>query len=274
MLESLKPMDVVEIIAPGSGKTKEQLELSKEFLKTWDLTTRVSTDLFGPDLLHSNSHANRFIALREALYAPDSKAVWCLCGGTGSAWLVPELEKLTPPSRSKLFIGFSAITCLHIFLNQKWGWTTLHGPSLLELAENKLSSESVQAIKDIIFGQKRSLTFENLIPLNSSAKQVTDIQSTIVGGNLSLIQSGIGTNWNLNTNGKIFFCEDTNEKAFRIAERLEHLKQAGIFRRCKAIIFGHFTFDQENAAESKLCSQVLRRFAEETSIPEIGRAHV
>ena len=115
-----------------------------------------------------------------------------------------------------------------------------------KISEKTISSESIKLIKNVICGKQKNYLLRGLIPLNNSAKQSSQTQSEIVGGNLSLIQYSLGTTWQLATDNKIFFCEEVNEPAYRIAERIEHLKQNGLFDKCLAIIFGDFTFSKND----------------------------
>ncbi len=126
----LKPGDVVDVVAPGWKCSPKDLKLALEELKSWQLTPRVPKNIFAKESLFSNSDQERFMQLKRALLAKDSQAVWCLRGGYGSIRLIPYLAKLKKPSFCKAFLGLSDITSLHLFLNQYWNWSTIHGPLL------------------------------------------------------------------------------------------------------------------------------------------------
>lgn len=259
--------DIVDIVAPANGVSTERLQKSEELLREWGLVPRVSSEVFGDDLLYANSDALRFEDLKRSLYAHDSKAVWCIRGGSGSTRLIPKLHDLIPPKIEKIFIGFSDITCLQIFMHQKWGWSPIHGPALSQVAESTISVESIQTIKDIIFGNKTHIEISNLQPLNEAAREETVINSLSIGGNLSLIQSSIGTAWQIDAKNKIIFFEEVNERPYRAIEQLEHLRQASILHECRAIILGDFIAPQEKSTEQDLFPKVLQRFADEMEIP-------
>src|SRR6201999_2596399 len=72
----------------------------------------------------------RFRQLRKALFARDSRAVWCVRGGYGAIRISQRLQALKAPRQPKLLIGYSDATTLHQLLNLFWGWPTLHGPLL------------------------------------------------------------------------------------------------------------------------------------------------
>jgi len=96
--QALKKNSIVDIIAPASGVTdKFILEKVKTLLTNWQLIPRISSNLFGPDLLCANSDEKRFHQLKDALFNSTSDAIWCLRGGYGCTRLIPSLLKLTPP---------------------------------------------------------------------------------------------------------------------------------------------------------------------------------
>ena len=201
-LPILKAGDKVEIIAPASRCSDEDLKALIELLTSWQLHCIVNDHIFGQDLLCANSDAMRFESLKNALLNPETKAVICARGGYGSLRLIPELAKVSPPSTPKLFIGMSDITALHLFLQQTWQWPVVHGA----LAPNKLSLDSIAAVKSLLFGETDHIEFRGEA-LNLAAKKNVTIESTLTGGNLSLVQTSIGTIWQLDGREKIIFIE-------------------------------------------------------------------
>lgn len=267
-LEYLQAGDTVDIIAPGSRCKVEILEKVKQLLATWGLQCNISPAIFGEDLHCANSAAERLQQLKQALSNQTSKAIWCLRGGYGSAKLIPFLNKIKPVKQTKFFIGFSDVTVLHLFLEQNWGWSTLHAPSAKQVALNEVSLESIDTLKRLLFGTINILSYK-LTPLNSPAKINHILKASVTGGNLSLIQTSIGTAWQIDTTDKILLLEDVNERAYRVDRMLEHLEQAGIFKKAKAILLGDFTGGEEPDGKS-LMQETLKNFAEYYKIPVLG----
>lgn len=262
-LPTLKPGDTVEIIAPASRCSDQHLKELKELLSSWQLNCIVDKDIFGDDLLCANSDEVRFFGLKNALQNPEIKAVICARGGYGSMRLIPELNKIIPPISPKLFIGMSDITALNLYLQQQWQWPTVHGA----LALDKFSSESIAAMKSILFAEVQQMEFSGS-PLNKFAENKHIIDAPIIGGNLCLVQTSIGTIWQINANNKIIFLEEVGERGYRIDRMLEHLRQANIFKNAAAILFGDFIEGKEPNGSS-LIQPVLKRFAESCEIPVI-----
>lgn len=263
--QSLKKNSIVDVIAPASQVTdKAILEKVKTLFSSWQLTPQISPNLFGPDLLCANSDEQRFQQLKNALLNPNSDAIWCLRGGYGSTRLIPSLLKLTSPKKCKLFIGFSDITALHLFLQQKWHWQTLHGPTLNQVTHHVIPPENIIELKKIIFEQLPELIYF-LNPYQKS-NSLDLIQAPITGGSLSLVQTSLGTEWQIETKEKILFLEDVNEPAYRIDRMLQQLQQSGILNYIKALLFGDFTFAIKPEEEKKI-QKVLERFAMEQNFP-------
>lgn len=262
----LKPGDIVEVIAPSAkGLTKDDLQKVHDCLSSWKLQPRIAGNIYGNDLLCANTDENRFEQLKRALLDTESKAVWCLRGGYGAARLLPALKAVNAPEQIKLFIGFSDITALHIFLQQQWQWQTLHGPSARQVAQAEIAIENNNELKDIIFGRKKIIEYQ-LLALNETAQENTELEGTITGGNLSVIQTSLATPWQINADNKILFLEEVNERGYRVDRILQHLSQAGIFKTVKAVLFGDFIGGTEPAGNS-LVEPVLKRFAEVNNFP-------
>jgi len=260
--QPLKKGDIVDIVAPAYG-VKERVERSINYIKSIGLIPRVPEDFHGEDLFCSNNPKARFTHLKNSLHAEDSKAVWCIQGGYGTAHLIPELENISPPNNAKLVIGFSDITALHIFLNQKWKWCTVHGPVLWQMADKKITRESEEHLIEIIFGKKKEEKF-SLIRINNIGSG--EIKSTLTGGNATIIQNSIGTIWQLDSKDKIVLLEEIDEEPYRIDRMLTHITQSGIINKASAIIFGDFNSNKIEIDDKKVDS-LLRNFSEKLQIP-------
>jgi len=260
---ALKAGDCVEIIAPASRCTDQHLSELKSLLTSWNLDCIVSPRIFGDDLLCANTDEARFELLKNALFNPKTKAIICARGGYGCMRLIPKLSKLQPPETQKIFVGMSDITALNLYLLQAWQWPVIHGA----LAKDKFSAESIMALKSMLFGKTQFIEFSG-VPLNALAEKNPIIRTMITGGNLCLVQASLGTLWQMDSNNKIIFLEEINERGYRIDRILEHLNQAGIFKNASAILLGDFLEGNEPNGTS-LVQPVLERFANMCNIPVV-----
>jgi muramoyltetrapeptide carboxypeptidase len=256
----------IDIIAPGSSVSLTDLDAVRDMLSAWGCTPIIPDNLLGDDLLCANTDEQRFEHLKNALFNTESSVIWCMRGGYGCTRLLPKLAELPPPKHQKLLIGCSDITALHIFLQQQWGWSTLHAPGAKQAALGQVSETDILAIKDLLLSNPSLSHNLEMAPLNISAKQTTKITSTITGGNLCLIQASIGTFWQINARNKILFLEEVNERGYKIDRMLTHLQQAGIFDGLDALILGDFIGGEEPNGKS-LIEPVLQRFADTCPYP-------
>lgn len=263
---ALKKGDIVDVVAPGYASKPADVEAARRYLVSWGLIPRIPPGLISPHFLHSNEDHERFRFLRDALVAEDSAAVWCLRGGYGSNRLLPALARVKKPKRTKLFIGISDITSLHVFLLQEWGWPTVHGPLLDRLGAKKVKPVHEREIRELIFGESRDIVFKNLKPMNEAARRMKSVRGPIVGGNLVTLQSTLGTPWQVDLHGKLLFVEELAERGYRIDRIFEHLRQAGALRGCRGILVGDFLGGLEPDGRD-LVKPVLRRWAGELLIP-------
>ena len=264
----LKKGDVIDVVAPATHSPMENLNLGRDWLISLGYIPRVPADLISPDVFFAATLEQQFEHLKESIYS-DSKAIWCLRGGYGSMRLVPYLKKLKAPKTPKLFVGFSDITALHIFFNQYWNWPTLHGKTLSQLAPD-LKTPDVKELKKIITGELKERTFKKLRPLNEAARVSKVIKGKMIGGNLRILQSSLGTDWELKAKGKFLFLEDVSERGYSIDRMLEQLHQAKIIDRgLKGIILGDFSGGDEQDG-SNLIQTALERFAQRVDYPVLA----
>ena len=262
----LQKGDIVDVIAPGYGVDEQHIEIARQFLLSWNLIPRIPQEIVEPHFLHANSDEKRAKMLIRALKADDSKMVWCLRGGYGSNRLLEYLDSVKKPSMNKLFMGISDITSLHLYLNQKWGWVTIHGPLLDRAAQGLLPVKLASETKKVLFGGQSEICFSKLKPLNNLARKSQNLSGEIIGGNLIVLQSSIGTPDQLDLRGKFLFIEEIAERGYKVDRALYQIYRSGIFNKCKGILIGDFIGGEEPNGKL-LWPLALKRFAEEMKIP-------
>jgi muramoyltetrapeptide carboxypeptidase len=262
----LKKGDIIDIVAPASSCTVEELNHAIQWIEKRGYKARVPTDLLQPLDYLANTDKKRFAVLKNALTSKSSKVVWCLRGGYGSIRLVPDLLKLKKVPQ-KFFIGLSDITIIHQFLNQKWNWRTIHGPILSRTMSERKRENDYKEIFDLLSGQIDHLDFSNLEPINKVAQQVKkNIVAHIMGGNLTTFCSMLGTPLSPKVNNHFLFFEDISERGYKIDRMLNQLDQAGIFKKCKGVFFGDIIHSEE-ANGRNLVWPTIEAFFKEKKIP-------
>lgn len=263
----LREGDVIDVVAPGYPSQPHEVEGAREFLLKWNLVPRIPKNLIRPHFLHAHEDEERFSFLRAALESKDSQVIWCLRGGYGSNRLLPSLAKLKKPTAPKLVIGISDITSLHTFFTQEWGWSTLHGPLLDRLGRGLVSPRHEKELRALLFGATDSIEFKKLKPLNSAARNIKFLKSKITGGNLTVLQSSMGTPWQIQARGRLLFLEDLGERGYRIDRMLEQFRQGGVLKGCHGILLGDFLGGEEPSTGKNNFAKVFKRWAEDLDIP-------
>lgn len=269
MLTSLPYLEkgsIVDIVAPASACSRDELKKAIRFVEDLGLRARVSSKIFhGQTPIVAATDEERFSQLKRALLAKDSAAIWCIRGGYGSLRLLPQLAKVKRPRQPKLFLGYSDITSLHMFLNGYWKWPTIHSPMVGRFGRGDHTPIELKEVKNILFGPHESFRHK-LKPMNSAAKKSAHIHGSIVGGNIAVLQSSLGTPWSLKTDGRIVLFEDLGEKPHRLDRMLMQMDQAGCFKKARAVIFGDVLF--HHASDERLIwNKVIPAFAQTQKIP-------
>jgi muramoyltetrapeptide carboxypeptidase len=259
--QALQSGDLVDVIAPASKCAVSELQAGLGALESWGLRVRISSEIFGDSLLHSNSDRQRWLQLKAALQAKDSRAIWCARGGYGSMKLLPSLARLRAPESVKAFLGLSDITSLNVFFNQRWHWPVLHAPILSRVGRGDLPLDSIRELKQVLFGEVSELTY-HLEPLNSRAAKTKVLRGRLIGGNWATIMAGLATPYELDPKGNILFLEDVGERGYGLDRFWEQLKQMGFLSQLAAIVFGDFTECNEPDGRNIIWEVLKARAAE------------
>ena len=267
---TLSKGDIIDIVAPSGKGNKYDLSKVSEYVKSLNLVPRIDNSIYSDkDIFYANSNHYRANAFKEALIAEDSKALWCIRGGKGATEIIPYLEgkmegfePLKKNIPNKLLIGFSDITALHLFLEKKYGCQSIHGAMLEQIVNNYPSEESVKILTDIIFNNINSTTYPVTTKINGETN-LNIIEGKITGGNLTLVEKSLATDWQIDTEDKIIFLEDVNGAAYEVERSLTHLSQAGIFQKANAVILCDFI----KLINENLIPETIKRFADKVKIP-------
>ena len=175
----------------------------------------------------------RFNDLQWAFDHKNIKAIWCARGGYGSIRIVDKLNFDQFKKYPKWLIGYSDITVLHNKLNNL-GFETIHGMMAVNMEENqKEIIESIESLKNCLFGKLKSYHINN-----NKYNRIGKSSGILVGGNLTLLASQLGSNSEINTKNKILFIEEIGEYKYHIDRMLQSLKRAGFFDNCNGVIIG------------------------------------
>ena len=230
----------VALVGPSSAIAEELLARANDLVCSLGLNP-----VFYPSCRYSSrdgylaaTDAQRAQDIMHAFENPAIDGIWCARGGYGAHRILPLLDAAVILKHPKWFGGYSDVTALHIFLNQKCNLETFH----VSMPASKWEWDvfTLEGMKKALFG---GLSGELAAPEGWEIQTLTPGQAhgRLCGGNLSLLAASMGTPWEIDTRGKILFLEDVNEKTYRIDSMLTQLRNGGKFDDCAGIILGHWT---------------------------------
>ncbi len=230
--------DQIALVAPaGPLKSPEELNLAMTLVKELGLVPQVGNYVKNKNHYLAGQDADRLFDLQAALDDSKIRGVMALRGGYGCARLLPKTDWSKFRESPKPVFGFSDITSLHGAL-QAMGYPSFHSPMP--------SSAGLIERDEVVLGRLKSLMFSNEIPTGlRSERNLTSVSSPVegilIGGNLAVFQTLIGTKWLPDPRGKILFLEDVNEPAYRLDRSLTHLMNCGYLDQLNGMVLGTFT---------------------------------
>ncbi|MDH5750991.1 MAG: LD-carboxypeptidase [Deltaproteobacteria bacterium] len=252
--------DRVAIFSPSSHSGKnpaEYLSQARELLTDWGLVPEPLEDPERRHLYLAGTDAERAETFQRLYMDPGIKALFAARGGYGAARMIPLLDgdKLAaaPPC---WVVGMSDVTALFAYLG-RLGTGTMHGPCLAAPAHNESphKEENQEFLRQALFDPQ--MREEHTCGLLHRPPGTPDtLRGPLVGGCLSVLASGMGTPWELESRGAVMLLEDVDEAPYRIDRYITQLRQAGAFQGVAAVVFGHLK--NCDGSPPGLLAQVLR----------------
>jgi len=235
----LKPGDTVAVVAPAGPASADLVARVPALLQARGWRTRLYPSCHAQRGFLAGDDALRAADLHSAFADPEVRLVWCLRGGYGSARLLPLLDLPRIQQGHKLLVGYSDITALHTVLADR-GVPSLHAP----MPASDLLLPGRESDADLLFsawaaGLKRGHPWR---PTTAPRLRVPGIaRGRLLGGNLAVLASLLGTPWQPRAEGTLLFLEDVNEEAYRVDRLLVQLKHAGVLAAASGFVLGGFT---------------------------------
>jgi muramoyltetrapeptide carboxypeptidase len=245
----------VGIIAPSSVVPKVEFEIGVQYLKDSELNVTVHPTVLGQHYFYPASDEDRARAFLDYTFNDDIDALWCARGGYGATQLLPFLEKVTrkrKPKR-KVLLGYSDATALLEFVRTQWGWETIHAPMpslrTFSILKEKESGSLLNYLTHACNKEEKLYPTSFKLEWVYKPKIVKTVQAPLVGGNLAVWNSLIGTPYAGAAAKKILFFEDIQENIPRVNRMLHQLEQSGGLKDVEAIVLGDFLECNDSVAQ-------------------------
>ena len=265
----LRPGDLIALVSPASTiADPSRIDRAVRYLEGLGYRTTVGKSVLSCLGYLAGTDEERTADLHDAFTNPQVKAIFCIRGGYGTPRILSMLRYPLIARNAKILMGYSDITALALALWRKTGLVTFHGP----MAGVDMADPMDAFTEELCW---RVLT----TPSKVGAIQFPDVPAAalvpgraagrLLGGNLALLVSSMGTPYVPDLRGSILFIEDIGEEPYRIDRMLAQLRNARILPSCAAILGGQFTDcgPKDTTKPSLTLEEVLRDAARSAGRP-------
>ena len=259
-MKDLNIGDKIGIISTARKISLEELKPSIKLLEEWGLKVVFGKNLFEEDNQFSGTVTQRSSDLQSMIDDDSIKAILCARGGYGTVQIIDKVDFSHLIKNPKWIIGYSDVTVLHSHLHQL-GITSLHATMPINFEKN--TPKALESLKSALFGLG-NLTEIDHHHFNRFGK----VEGEIVGGNLSILYSLLGSDSDINTDGKILFIEDLDEYLYHIDRIMMNLKRNGKLKNLKALIIGGMSDMNDNTIPfGKTAEEIILEYIKEFDFP-------
>lgn len=260
----LKIGDSIGLVSPGGFITDAQLEEAKTNMTSLGFSVVVAKNILQKSGYFAGTDKERADDLHEMFDNRKVDGIVCVRGGYGCARVLDYLDYKLIKRNPKILIGYSDITALLYGIYSQTGLIGFHGP----VATSTFNEFSVTNFKNVLMDPKPQIPLHiaEEDPAKTEYKPFVirsgKAKGKLVGGNLSIVASLIGTKYDIDSKGKIIFLEEVGEEPYRIDRMFTQMIQAGKFNHATGIALGVFSKceskpDKSGIANSFSLSEVL-----------------
>ena len=243
----LRPGDTVGLVNPAGALWEPvNADIAAESLAVLGFKTKRGPNLLARRGYFAGTDEQRAADLNAMFADPEVRAIHCVRGGWGCARVLPLLDWPMIAKNPKILLGYSDITALLLSLHARTGLVTFHGP----VGASQWNPFNVGYLKRVL-QEGEAVTFENLKEIDEDDLTVVEnrvqtlypgtARGRLLGGNLTVLTSLVGSGYLPDWDGCILFIEDVEEAPYRIDRMLTQLRLAGILQKARAVIWGHCT---------------------------------
>jgi muramoyltetrapeptide carboxypeptidase len=237
----LKLTNKVGIISTARKISMEEVRPAMDRLKQWGLEPVLGKHLFSEHHQFAGTADERTADLQEMLDNPEIKAILCARGGYGTVQIIDKIDFTKFMEHPKWVIGYSDVTVLHSHLQRNCEIQSLHATMPINFPKRARDNNATESLYNALFYGDNEYRIKPH-PLNKSGVA----HGQLVGGNLSILNSLLGSPSDVNTIGKILFIEDLDEYLYHIDRMMMNMKRNGKFDHIRALLIGGMSDMNDN----------------------------
>lgn len=265
-LARLEPHDTIGIVAPAWSFDPDKFKRGVDTLRKLGFRVKYDRSIFSKYWSLAGYDRERADQINRMFADRQVKAIFCAKAGYGSFRTIPYLDKETIRKNPKIFIGYSDITMLLVYLYKNARMPVFHGP----------------VVADEIYEGMSPLTLDYLLAAITQTQALGELRfpfmrtlrhgqatGVLAGGNMSVLVNAIGTPCELDTEGKILYLEDVGEDFEVIDSYLMQMKLAGKFKKIRGIVFGRMIDCVDHSGQRYQMRDILHDVLAQLRVPVI-----
>jgi muramoyltetrapeptide carboxypeptidase len=259
----LKPGDTVAFTAPaGLVRNRSDFQRMQRAMESLGLNVKFGEFVREGFGYLAGRDYQRALDLNRFFSDPEVDAIIAVRGGWGCARILPHIDFERVRKHPKIFCGFSDITTLHLSFLKECGLITFHGPN----GASEWTDLTTQSFKRVLM--------EGAPAVFQSKSSTTVIrggaaEGRLIGGNLTILTTSLGTSYQPDTENAILFVEDIGEPPYKVDRMLTHLARAGILEKITGFVFGQCTNCPETTDTNFTLWEILSHHIRPLGVPAV-----
>ena len=254
--------DIIEILAPAKFILEKDISFAKSFLEELGYQVYIDKSNFISDGVFAGTKSDRTERLQSSLDNKNIKAILFARGGYGALQIIDDLNFTKFVRNPKWLIGFSDITTIICHIQQNFKIQSIHAPMAYNF--NFTDKRYLKMLARMLEGKRES------VKIKSSNYDTTGIvEGEVIGGNLSILYSLVGSRSLTNLKNQILFIEEVDEYLYHFERMLISLDRCGFLSNISGIIVGQMTSMHDNEIGfGKELNQIIFDITEKYNYPK------
>lgn len=240
----LSPGDTVGLVLPATAAFEaDEIYYARDQMQAIGFKVVIGPHAFDKWGYFAGRDRDRAADINQMFADDRIDGIVAYTGGWGSPRVLPYLDFDTIARKPKVFMGYSDITALLNPIHQRTGLITFHGP----VGGSTFDPYTLDNFKRVVMTSEPAGALEpppkkptELVDRTNRIIQLAPGKASgpLVGGNLTMVHSLMGTPYEVDTTGAILFLEDVDEELYRIDRMLTTLALGGKFSRIAGFVWG------------------------------------